>query len=110
MFNFLHFLVAQGAQTHLKEKYVWSGCHVYQYMAIIALKCLLSISWLGTSALHRVNINKVLLLGVATHLRRARCRFEGNTARTDLFIRWRFKSLLFCSHALMELRGVVSVL
>lgn len=44
------------------------GCYVYQYMAINAWKCLLSISQSEPLALHGVNINKVLLCRVLQHL------------------------------------------
>ncbi len=49
-------------------------------MAIIARKCLLSISWLETSALHGVNINKVLLSWVLQHTQTS--RFSEETANT----------------------------
>lgn len=48
--EFSHFLCCTNTEHRvcLKEKYVFQGCHVYQYMAIIAWKCLLSISWSET--------------------------------------------------------------
>ena len=52
-------------------------------MAIIARKCLLSISWLETSALQGVNINK-LSWGLQ-HTSAKSCRFSGVTAHTLWF-------------------------
>lgn len=52
-------------------------------MAIIARKCLLSISWLETSALQGVNINK-LSWGLQ-HTSAKSCRFSGVAARAQWF-------------------------
>lgn len=63
----LRFFAAQRSHSHLLEIYVFVSCRLYQYAAIIAWKCLLSISRLETSALCWVNINKVLLSTVSQH-------------------------------------------
>lgn len=55
-----------------KRKKFCEGCYLYQYTAIIAQKCLLSISWLEATAPHGVNINKVLLSWVLQHTQTSR--------------------------------------
>lgn len=54
-------------QKQTTQQFQRKGCHVYQYMAIIAQKCLLSMSPSETSLLRGVNINKVLLSWVLQH-------------------------------------------